>query len=210
MAVLSGCHTSSTEDDSPTRTTAEDATESRSPVGTPTTPDDGQLGAALQRDLSARLIHPSEYVGMSQNGPLRFLTPQEMASSDAASDALRRYAAEGLLGVAAEHFDSPSALDAICTVMRYRQPSGALHNLRSATHVPSADKVVTFAVPGIPNAVGSDVYLEGAVVGRYVQFVDGPYEYIVGFQPDPAREKAVSQQRLARAAAAWFRRVSTA
>ena len=209
MGVLCACDGSSASDDTSGSPTPDGTTMSTTDPGAPTTPDDGQLGLALQRALSARLINPSEYFGMTQNGGLRFLTGQEMAISDSAPGATQRYASEGLLGVAAEHFASRRSIDALCTVMRYRQPAGALHNLRSATDVPAADKVRTFAVRGIPHAVGTEVYVDGKVLGRNVLFVDGPYEYIVGFQPDPTVPRTFSRRQLADAALQWFQRVTS-
>ena len=63
-------------------------------------------------------------------------------------------------------------------------------------------------MPGIPSAIGTDVILDGKVVGRNVIFTSGPYEYIIGFQPDPASDQTYSQQEMAVAAQKWYSRVS--
>ena len=75
--------------------------------------------------------------------------------------------------------------------------------------MPGADRVETFDVPGIPSAVGTDVLLGGTLVGRNVLFTAGPYEYVIGFQPNPAVDQTFSRQQLTGAAKAWYARVST-
>jgi hypothetical protein len=64
-------------------------------------------------------------------------------------------------------------------------------------------------VPGIPSAVGTDVLLDGTLVGRNGLFTAGPYGYVIGFQPDPAVEQTFSRRQLSGAAKAWYARVST-
>ena len=64
-------------------------------------------------------------------------------------------------------------------------------------------------MPGIPSAVGTDVLLDGTLVGRNGLFTAGPYEYVIGFQPDPAVEQTFSRRQLTGAAQGWYARVST-
>ena len=211
LLLLAGCSGSSghgTPTTAPTGSAPSEALESPGGAAS-TTPDDGQISQALQHDLAARLATSTEFLGMTPSGPKRFLTPQEMAMSDPDPDAQQTYQQQRLQGVVSEHLTSPRSTDAICTVLRFEQPSGAHQNLESAAEVPGADRVETFDVPGIPSAVGTDVLLGGTLVGRNVLFTAGPYEYVIGFQPDPAADQNFSRQQLAGAAKAWYARVST-
>jgi hypothetical protein len=211
LVLLAGCSGSS-GDGTPTSTpTGSAPTEVlETPVGAAsTTPDDGQISEALQRDLAARLATSTEFLGMTPSGPKRFLTPQEMAMSDPDPDAQQTYQRQKLHGVVSEHLTSPRSSDAICTVLRFERPSGADQHLASAADVPGADRIEIFDVPGIPSAVGTDVLLGATLVGRNVLFTAGPYEYVIGFQPDPAADQTFSRQQLAGAAKAWYARVST-
>jgi hypothetical protein len=209
-AAAAGCSGSS-GDGTPTPTTHGDAASEapRTPdEGASATPDDGQISLVLQRDLAGRLATSAEFLGMTPSGPRRFLTPQEMAMSDPDPGAQQTYQRQKLHGVVSEHLTSPRSTDAISTVLRFEQPSGAEQDLASATEVPSADQVKVFDVPGIPSAVGTDVLLDGNLVGRNVWFTTGPYEYVIGFQPDPTAAKTFSRQQLAAAAKAWYARVA--
>ena len=135
VATVAGCDGSSTGEGTPVTgadSAGGTATGTAAIADGPTSPNDGSISLALQRDLSARLLRDGEVLGMTPNSSKRFLTPQELAKSD----------------------------------------------------------------------------LDGKLVGRSVSFVAGPYEYIIGFAPDPAVGEAWTRGQLAAAAAAWYHRVS--
>jgi hypothetical protein len=210
LFVVPGCAGSSDGEPTPTHSTP---VQTSPDITTPdtaasTTPDDGELSQALQDDLAPRLVTSAEYLGMRRAGPIRFLTTQELAASDPDPNAAQQYDDEQAQGVVSVHLLSPRSSDAICTVLRFAKPSGAQQNLATAADIAGADKVKTFDVPGIPSAIGTDVILDGKVVGRNVVFTSGPYEYIIGFQPDPASDQTYSQQEMAAAAQNWYARVS--
>lgn len=205
VLVLSGC--TSTATDTAARTTSVDTTE-HSAGTTPTTPHDGSVDPTVQDELSARLIRPEEFFGTASTEPKRFLTQQELAASDPRPGADERYASEGVVGAAAVHLDDELTSDSISTVLAFDDASGARADLTFATDIPAADRLVTFAVPEVPGAIGTETYIDGTLTGRNVYFVDGRYEYLIGFSPPSRNAETHTRAEIAAAADRWYDRVN--
>ena len=177
-AALTACSSGSGSSGGGSASTPATSPATTAPTTTSASPSDaGGLTAAIDLDLSNRLLRRSEWPGATI-AATQFFTPAQAGAlhpQDAAAETAR-LVKEGLVALAAEQISLPGS-GGVASVTRFRTAAGAK---AEAAHGARAPGTRPFTVAGIPDASGVEILQNGSVVARNIAFVVGAYIYTVG------------------------------